>query len=157
MKVLNRIVKTVAQNSLFDDATSVIDSTVTFNQGDLLCLDTGLLRSVVALDDGTKFVGISRQSVVLGKLKSPYSTDVDASVAATHVAGPVFNVNAKLVAKTGDAFTTGCKVYLDGASGTYHVTSTAGLNTAIGIYQGPAIAAASAGQEIEVYLKQNVL
>lgn len=157
MKVLNRIVKTIAQNSLFDDASNVIDATVTFDQGDLLCLDTGLLRKVGAADDGTKFAGISRQSIVLGKLKSPYTTDVDASVAATHIAGPVFNVNVKLVAKTGDAFATGCKVYLDGASGAYHITSTAGANTAIGIYQGATIAAASAGQEVEVYLKQNVL
>lgn len=151
----NRITRTVLQGSKFEAAKNLIDATVSFEQGDLLFLDTTshLIKKVTAEADSATLLGIARTSVVNGKLKSPYQgTDVDAAVAATEIPGPVHGVIAKLVAKTGDAFVPGQKVGLDAASGAYHVTTTV-TTKPVGIYQGPAIASAVAGQEIEVLIE----
>ena len=48
-------------------------------------------------------------------------------------------------------FRSGQLVGLNPAAGAYHVSSTI-LTNAVGVYQGPAIAAAVAGQEVEIYL-----
>ena len=153
MKILNRIVRTVNQNSIFEDATNMIDSSSTFNQGDLLCFAGNKIRASTAGDLGDTFVGISRVSVVNGVLKQPYTTDVSANTGKSEIAGPVYGVVAKLVLKTGDALNPGQAVCLNPADGAYHVTSVPPVNgVAIGIYQGPVIAAATAGQEIEVHL-----
>ena len=152
MKQLNRILKSVAQKSLYEDATPLTDATISYNQGDLAVLDSGKIRAIKVGDDGSNFLGITRESIVNGKLKSPYVTDVDNSQAISSIPGPVYGVTAKLVLKTGDALNPGYPVYPDPASGTYHVTSTAGALKAIGLYQGPAIASALAGQGIEVLL-----
>ena len=68
--------------------------------------------------------GIAPATIEDGKLPVPYVTDVDASRAISAIPGPVAGVVAKLVLKTGDALAFGAPVYLDGASGAYHVTAT---------------------------------
>lgn len=149
----NHVVKSISPKSLFDDMSNVIDSTCTFNQGDFLVLTSNKLAPVASGELGTNFCGISRVSIVSGQPVSPIQgTDVDASVQAIPLAGPEYGTTNKVVAKTGDAFTPGCPVYIDGASGTRHVTSTAGSSKIIGVYQGPTIASAAAGQEIEVLI-----
>ena len=152
---VNRIVKTISEKSLFDDASALVDSSISFKQGDLLVLDTTAhkIKAVAAGELGTNFLGISRQTIVNGKPLSPYVTDVDASQAVPAVVGPVYGVIAKLVLKLGDALVAGGLVYVDAANGTHHVTATAGSSVAIGVYQGSAIASAVAGQEIPVLLK----
>ena len=155
---VNRIVKTVLEKSLFDNCSALVDSTISYKQGDLLVLDTvaNLIKPVAAGELGEAFLGISRQTIVNGKPLTPYVTDVDASQAVPSLVGPVEGVVAKLVLKTGDALLAGGKVYVNGVAGAYHVTSTQALGAvAIGYYQGATIAAASDGQEIAVLLKSN--
>jgi hypothetical protein len=146
----NHVVKSISPKSLFDDMSNVIDSTSTFNQGDFLVLTSNLLVTVTSGELGTNFCGVARTSIVSGQPVAPIQgTDVDASAQPISVAGPEYGITMKVVAKTGDAFAPGCPVYIDGASGTRHVTSTVGSSKAIGVYQGALVASASAGQEIE--------
>ena len=148
----NRIVLDQEQKSLFPDAKAVVTAAVSFNQGDLLVFDdtNNRLKVPAAEAEGSTFLGIALVTVVSGKLKSPYTTDVDASQGVTDIPGPAYAVVAKLIAKTADAFNPGDAVYLDPASGAQYVSS-AGTKQ-IGVYQGSVIASATAGQEILVKL-----
>lgn len=153
MAGVNRIVRSINPKSVIEDARSSIDSTVSFNQGDLLVFDdtANLLKVPTAEADGSTFLGIASESVVSGRLARPYSTDVDASASTkSAIPGPVCGVIAKLVLKTGAALNNGDNVYLDPASGTYHVQEAG--TKAIGKYFGPNISSAAAGQYIEVTL-----
>jgi len=148
----NRIVRSVAEKTIFPSAKNVVNSALSYDQGDLLIFDdtNNLLKKPAAEADGATFVGIALQTLVSGKLARPYSTDVDASGAASDIPGPSYGVVAKLVLKTGDALNPGDLVYLNPAAGTYHVQAAG--TKAIGIYDGPVIASAAEGQEIEVLL-----
>lgn len=153
MAGVNKIVRDLGKTSVFPDATNVVDATVSFKQGDLLVFNNvSKLLAVPALEaEGATFVGIAEVTVNSGKLATPYlGTAVDAAQAISSIPGPVANVVAKLVSKTGDAWAHGDAVYLDPATGTRGVSSAG--TKAIGIYQGATIASASAGQEIEVHL-----
>lgn len=152
MAGVNRIVRTVNQSSVFPDATKEILATSTFNQGDLLVWSPAgpELKVAAAETDGDTFCGIAIQSIVNGKLVSPYTTDVSASQGLSHIAGPVFGVVAKLQLKTGDSLNPGDLVYLDPATSAYAVQAAG--TKAIGVYQGAAIAGAAAGTMIEVLL-----
>jgi hypothetical protein len=145
----NNIEISESRKSLFPSAVAVIDATISFAQGDLMFFDeaTNLVKKVAAEADCATFLGLAVETVSLGKLVKPYSTDVDASAAITDVPGPVYGVVAKLVSKTGIVWAPGDLAYSDPATGTRGVTN---LGTkAIGIYQGKAITAV-AGQEILV-------
>lgn len=135
--------------SVFPDASTVIDATTSWEQGDLLFLDSGLLKPIAAEVDAATFVGIAESTVVLGKVKSPYSTATDAAAGAVPVVGGVYGVVAKMVAKTGDAFNPGDLVY-SVAANPQQVSSTG--SKAIGIYQGGVVASAAAGSEVECLL-----
>lgn len=135
--------------SLFPSALDLISSASTFDQGDLLCLDTSThrIRRYSAETDGEFACGISRATIVSGVMKSAYTTDVDASAGISDIPGPVYGLVAKLVLKTGDSINPGDLVYWDAdqrvaASGT----------KAIGIMQGKAVSSAAAGTQIEVLL-----
>ena len=149
MAGVNNIVRSEARKSIFPSAVDIINSTVSFNQGDLLYFDdaTNLMKKPTAEANGATFLGVATETIVSGKLVKPYSTDVDASAAISDVPGAVYGVVAKLVLKTGDAINPGDLVYLDPATGSRGV-AVAGTK-AIGIYQGKALTAV-AGQEIEV-------
>jgi len=142
----NAIKRSVAPNAVFESATAQTDATVSYEQGDLLCLLTGLIQKPAAEADGATFLGVARETVVLGKLARPYTTDVDASQAASEIPGPQFGIEAEVISKTGDAWAVGGLVYLDPATGARGVTSAG--TKAIGVYLGPVIAAATAGQKI---------
>lgn len=148
----NTIVRSVNPTSVFESAKSVIDATVDIEQGDLVVFDgtANLLKKAAAEAEGATFLGVMQVSIVDGKLKSPYSTDTLAAQSISDIPGPVCGVVAKCVAKTADAFAPGDLVYLDPATGTRGVTTTG--TKAIGVYQGPAIASAAAGQEVEIML-----
>lgn len=150
MAAKNRIVRSEAPKSLFPSAKALITSTTSFNQGDLLVLDTTNHKIIVAAaeTDGATILGIASVTVVNGKIQSPYNTDVVASQAIADIPGPVYGVVAKLVLKTGEALVAGGLVYLDPATAAYGVAASG--TKAIGIYQGAAISSATAGQEIEV-------
>jgi hypothetical protein len=146
----NRITRSVAPKSLFEDATALTDATISYNQGDLLCLDgaTFLIRKLALETEAASILGIATETVVNGALKSPYTgTSVDASAALGHVPGPTYGVIAKMILKTGDSINPGGLVYWFGDQ-TVSATGT----KAIGVYQGKAIASAVAGTEVEVLL-----
>lgn len=155
----NFIKKSVAPKSLFDDCSKGVDSTISFNQGDFIVLDTSahLLKAVASGDLGTKFVGMSRVSISSGKPLSPIQgTDVDASQGTPALAGPVYGVTVSALLKSGDTLHFGDPVYLDGASGTRNITATQAMGAvAIGSYQGPTITASGA-TEVEVLIGQTL-
>lgn len=157
---VNNIKRQVAPVSLFESAKFVIDSTVSFNQGDLIALDTvnHVLKAVTASTDAPNFLGVAAVTIVSGKVKSPYQgTAVDAAQAIEDIKGPVSHVVVELIATTGDAFVPGALVYLT-ATDAQTVTSTdPGTHDPIGVYQGKNIASASAGQKIEVFIKHRFL
>lgn len=142
----NRITREIAKNSLFASALKVISSAVSFNQGDLLVFDdtANLLKVPAAEAEGSTFLGIAPVTVVAGKLKYPYTTDVDASQAISDVPGPVFGVEAKMLLKVGDTFNPGDNVYLSPADGA-QVVSSAGTK-AIGVYVGATVTAVSGSE-----------
>lgn len=145
----NRIVQSIAPKSLFPEASIVVDSTVSYNQGDLLCLDSGLLKPVTGDADGATFLGVAPQTVVSGKPKAVYSgTAVDAAQAIEALSGPVYGVVAKMKLAVGDAFTPGALVY---CSSTDAQTVTVTGTNPIGLYQGQSITAV-AGSEGPVLL-----
>lgn len=155
-KIVNRIVKSISPKSVFDDMSALVDTTITFNQGDFLVLDTSahLIKAVSGTGElGTNFLGISRVSISSGVPLSPVQgTDVDAAAGIAALAGPEYGVTVKAVLKTSDAANPGDKVYLDAGSGTHHVTTTAGSKKPIGVYVGPLVSSAAAGQEIEILI-----
>lgn len=149
----NTIVRSVAPKSVFEDATDLHNTTIDYDQGDFLVYDaaTQLLVKPAAETEGVTMLGIAPQTVVDGQPKSPYSgTAVDASQKTPRLAGPIYGVVARCVAKTGEAYTRGCLVYLHPATGGRGVQVTG--TKAIGVYQGPAIASSAAGQEVEVLI-----
>lgn len=153
MSGVNRLTLSDQKKSLFPDATAVIDATVTFDQGDLLYLDTTnhLIKRMAAEGDAATFQGVAEVSITLGKLNGPYpGTAVDAAQAISAIPGPVFNVRGKFPVKAGEAFVPGGAVYADPVSGPANVQG-AGTKQ-IGIYQGANIASTTAGQLIEVLL-----
>lgn len=146
----NRIVRQVAPKSMFESAKALIDSTISWNQGDLLYLDTTnhLLKALDSDAHAATVVGIARQTVVSGKLKPVYQgTDVDASVAIEDVAGPQVGVIAKLKLKAGDAFVAGGAVYYSTDAQT---VSSSGTNL-VGYFQDAGLTAVS-GDEGSILL-----
>lgn len=153
MAGVNKIVREVNPKSLFESAKALVDATISFNQGDLLYLDSTnhLLKVVTAESQSADFMGIARVTIVSGKIASPYNTDVVAAQAISDIPGPQVGVVAKLVLKTGDSINPGQMLGLYPTAGTRGVSSTITTNS-VGVYQGPAIVTAAAGTEIEVYL-----
>lgn len=148
----NRITRSVAPYSLFESAKALISTAISFNQGDLLWLDTvnHLVKPVTADADAATFLGIARVTISSGVLVSPYQgTAVDAAVAISDVPGPQAGVIAKMKLKAGDSFVPGGAVY---ASSVDAQTVAATGTNAIGKFQGAAITAVS-GDEGEVMLK----
>ncbi len=151
--LLNRIVRDEhLASSMFESALGVIDNTVTINQGDLICLKSGLLANASAEADGASFLGISRVSLVNGKILSPYQgTAVDGAQAIVDIAGPIYGCVARLSLKAGDTVAPGALVYLNPANGTFSVQAAG--TKAIGIYVGySSITGAVGGSPIEVRL-----
>ena len=148
----NFIVRSVRPASVFPSLLHLVDNTISFEQGDLLFYDAAndLVKVLGAETDTAAFLGISEVTLVLGKIKQPYSTDVDASQAIVSEAGPVFGVVALLEAKSGDSFTPGVEVGADAANLKRGASTTITTNS-IGVYQGKALTA-SAGDLIEVLL-----
>jgi len=158
MAGVNRIVREDVKRSLFPSALALTTSSISYNQGDLLMLDTTAhtIRKVTSGDLGAWFLGIAEVTISSGKLASPYTTDVDSSTAISDIPGPVIGVVAKLVLKTSDSINPGDPVYLNVAAGAYHVTVTQAMGAiAVGYYQGSALSSVAAGTLIEVRLVAN--
>jgi hypothetical protein len=153
----NTIVQSVGAKSLFPSTINVIDPTIaTLQQGDLVVFLANKIALPAAEADGASMLGVQPVTLLLGKRADAIQgTAVDAAVAISDQPGPQYNVTAKCTAKTGDAFTPGQAVFLSPATsspdGIKNGVQTAGTKS-IGIYQGPAIGAAAAGQQIEVLI-----
>lgn len=150
----NRIVRQVAPISVFEDATALVSSAISWNQGDLLYLDTtnNLLKPLASDANAAKVCGIARQTIVSGKLSPVYQgTQVDASTAIEALAGPQAGVIAKLKLKSGDAFVPGQSVYYGGDAQTVATTGT----NAVGVFQDAAITAGASSEGL-VMLIQSV-
>jgi len=140
----NRIVRSIAPKSVFAEAQPLVDSTVDYLQGDLLFLDSGLIKPVTGDADGATILGIAPQTVVDGKPKAVYTgTAVDAAQAIEALPGPVYGVIAKLKLKTGDVFAAGNLVYCVATDA--QTVSSAGINP-IGVFQGPGLTAGAASE-----------
>ncbi len=149
----NRVFREVAVNSLFMSAKNAISTAVSWNQGDLLYLDTSahLIKVVAASGNAATCLGIAVNTVISGKLQGPYQglTATTAAEAIADLAGPVFGVEALLILKTSDAFVTGGKVYLAETTNAQTVTSTdPGDGNFIGIYVDVAKTAAAGDQGV---------
>ncbi len=154
----NFIVREIAPQAIFESILDLLDVADSFDQGDHLALVGGNVQRLTAIGDTATYLGISRVTVVNGKIKQPYVTPVDASQAINSVAGPQFGVEALFEAKGADAFNPGDLVSVDGANLNRGVSITIAVGTAgIGFYNGPAIASATAGQLIAITLIAPVL
>ena len=151
----NNIVRSVRPASIFESALNVISSAVSFNQGDILYLDTvnHLIKPVTADADAAKVLGIARNTIVNGKLLSAYQgTAVDAAQAINDIAGPQYGVIALLNLKSGDSFVPGGAVYACTVDA--QTVSSTGTNQ-IGIFQDAAITAVS-GSTGKILIGANV-
>lgn len=143
---VNNIVRGENAKSIFESAKAVISSAVTCNQGDLIAFDTSakILKAVTATSDAANILGVACQTLVSGKVKSPYSgTAVDASQALEDVKGPVYSVVAKLSLLSGDTFHPGDKVYLAATDAQTVTVTDPGDHNHVGIFQGAQVTAGS--------------
>ena len=141
----NNIVREVRPGSIVESAKPFLSASVSWNQGDLLYLDTTAhqLKPIALTIQAASVLGVARQTVVNGSVKSPYNTDTAAAQAIEDLAGPAFGVVASLKLKSGDVFNPGVKVYAT-VTDPQTVTVTDPLDGAyIGIFQGAAITAAA--------------
>jgi hypothetical protein len=145
----NTITRSVAPKSVFESAIALIDNTISFDQGDLLYLDTTahLIKKMSSDTQSANCLGVAIVSVASGVLVGPYQGLTDVTPAVSDVPGPLSGVIAKLLLKSGDVITPGAPVYYD--SGTRGVTVTPSTSTVkLAIYQGKGLTAV-AGTEIE--------
>jgi len=151
MAGVNATVRKVATNTVVADIQNLLASSISFNQGDLLFMDTTnhVVAKLVGETDGVTFLGIAAVTVVSGKLPASYVTDVDASVKTPAVPGPTFGDEFEVLLKSGDTVHGGDAVYADPASSSRGVQA-AGTKI-IGVYtgaQGASVTGASGGTAI---------
>lgn len=150
----NTIIRSVSPGSVFPSARKVISSAVSYNQGDLLVFDATnkLIKVPTAETEGNTFLGVATETIVSGKLQSPYTTAVDASQAISDVPGPEYGVVAQCTLKGGDSLTAGQLVYLRPEEGTRCIQSTG--TKAIGVYQGAAVTGgpSTSPTNVEIYI-----
>jgi hypothetical protein len=151
---INNIIRGGSQaKSVFQSALPVLSSAVSYNQGDLIAFDSSNhVLEQAASGMGASFLGVAVNTVVSGVPKSPYSgTEVDSSVGASDMEGPVYGVVASLTLKTGDSFTLGAPVYLTTDAQTVTVTQPPGSDPSIGMFVGQiAVTTAAAGAKGDI-------
>jgi hypothetical protein len=155
---VNNIKRVVRQGAIIPDASNLVDSSVSFNQGDLIGLVSGKLKAIALDADTTTMLGVAPITVVSGVPKSPYSTAVDGAQAAGAIPGPQMGVVAELVLNTGDAFAIGGLVYAIGSvdAQTVSSSSNSGARKPCGVYVGPVVASATAGQKGLVHVGAHI-
>lgn len=132
--------------SLFASLKPVLSTACTWNQGDILTYDAtnNVLKAATGSGSGANLVGVAVNTIVAGIMPSPYQgTAVDASQAIEDASGPLFGNVFQMNMVSGDAWQPGQLAYLTGDPQT--VTSAA-TGSAVGVYQGAAVASAVTGQ-----------
>ncbi len=154
------IVKDGPGRTMFESGKAVVSTASTWNQGDLVYLDTSahVLKRVGSTADAATIQGVADNVVTAGKLAGPYDglTPTDAAQVTPDFAGPRYGVVAALVLKTSDAFNPGDKVYLVEGGNSQTVSSTAAGGEYVGIFVGAAIASAGAGSRGYVRIGQRI-
>lgn len=152
MSGVNSLARNVATKTIFVDVSDKVDSTVSFNQGDLLIFDTTskLLALPAAEADAATFLGVAPVTIVSGKYPSIYNTAVDASTGTPALPGPQYGSVYRVILTAGEAVVSGQEIYLDPVAGPRNVQSAG--TKAIGIYEGKALTAGTGGTEIEVLI-----
>jgi len=147
MSTANNNIVRPGGKSIFEDAKPVLGAASDMKQGDIVVLKAGVIQVTAGDADIDLLIGVSKFTLVDGKVKSPYSgTAVDASESIAALGGPDFGGDYKMVLTTGEAFAVGAPVYMTADPQT--VTSAdPGSAKACGIFVGAAVASASAGQK----------
>jgi hypothetical protein len=158
--ISNTMKRRISTRTVFADAKPLISSAISWNQGDLLYLDTTnhLIKAMTVETQSATFLGIAPVKITSGKYPAAYLSDVDASVGIPSIPGPEYGSVYQLRLKAGDAIVPGQKVYMDTTSYTdigaaQGVTVTVGTQP-VGVYQGKALTAATGGTDIEVLIGQ---
>lgn len=157
MVTSNTLRRRIATKTLFVDlhAAGLIDSTCSFNQGDILGLIAGLVKPLPTEADAEFLLGIAPVKVVSGKLPPAYLSDVDASVGTPAIPGPEYGSVYALTLTAGEVLAPGAEVFADPATGPQNVQAAG--TKAIGIYQGKAITAPVGGAIVEVLVGARAL
>lgn len=143
----------VAGKQIFPDIKALVDSTISFFQGDLMFYDASakLVKPVSSGTEGSMatLIGIATENIFQGKPFTPYpGTLVDAAQATPALNGPMYGIVAEFTLATGSTLNPGDPVYALPASGSQFVATTG--TQAIGVYEGKLISSSSAGQKVEV-------
>lgn len=148
----NTLARRIAPKTIFPDIQKVVNSSSTWNEGDLLIFNTTTHRieKPTLETQGSTFVGVSPIQISQGKPPAVYVADVDASAAIPAQMGPEYGNAYRVILKAGDAINPGDSVYLDPTSGAQNVSVTG--TKAIGTYYGAALTAATGGTVIEVVI-----
>jgi|GEM_PF-6943564 len=136
MAGVNNVKRKVATNTVVADIQKLVAATTSFNQGDLLFMDTTnhIVAPLVGETDGVTFLGIAPVTIVNGKYPASYVTSVDASVGIPSIPGPTFGDEYSVILKSGDTLVSGQVVYADPATGTRNVQASG--TKIIGVYTG---------------------
>lgn len=149
---INNIVRGGSQSkSMFESALPLLDSTVSYNQGDILVYDTvnNVLKAATGTD-GAHVLGVAVNTVVSGLPKQVYTgTAVDSSTGESDLAGPQYSVVCSLYLTSGDAFVPGSAVYIGADAQTVTITDP-GSSDSIGVFVGPAVTPAASGTKGDV-------
>lgn len=148
----NNIVRGGAQGrSIFASLLPLLTSSVSFNQGDMLCIDTSAHTVVpAATGKGANMLGVAINKIVNGLPASPYP-GVPVNEASSDLGGPLYSVVASMTLTTGDALFPGTLVYIGADAQTVAVTQP-GSDPTVGLYVGPAISSAAAGQKGDILI-----
>ena len=136
MAGVNATKRKVATNFVVADITNLLATSISFNEGDLLFLDSTnhIVTKLVGETDGIAFIGIASVTVVNGLLPASYVTDVDASLKTPAIAGPTFGDEYEVILKAGDTVHAGDVVYADPVSSSRGVQASG--TKIIGVYTG---------------------
>lgn len=132
----NTTARKIATNFVVADIKPLVTSSVSFNQGDFLIMDTTdhIVAAPASETDGANLLGVASVDIVDGVLRSAISTDVDASLASPSIPGPSYGDEFLVVLKNSVTAHPGDALYLDPATGTRGVTTTG--TKKIGVWTG---------------------
>ncbi len=150
----NTVNKQIREGSRIPDVKNFTPTWVSYNQGDHLIFDTtsNVVRAPSAEAECAAYLGIASVDVVAGQPRSPYVTQVDASVANTSLEGPLYGDTFNMTLETGTTIAPGAKVYAApvavGVEPNNIVSATGTCE--IGWYLGKSITASAAGLVVEI-------
>jgi len=145
----NNKTRKVSTNTVIADVQALLTPSTNYNEGDFIIISSNVLATPASETDGATLLGVAPTTVVNGKPASAIVTDVDASQGIPATPGPEFGDEFLCTAKSGDAFTPGCAIYLapgtTSPAGSKNGVSVSGTKI-IGVYTGPSFTATGVEQ-----------